>query len=374
MAVAAIIIGAILFSYLISLLYSRLWNKDLDVTVAFKEDAVVEGMKSELAETIVNRKLLFLPMLQVGFQTHQNLKFADDENVSVSDLCYKRDIFSVGSYQKITRNVPFYCSRRGYYEINSADLLTRSPLLTKKHYGVKEQNAGFYVYPKLIEDARLDISFQKIMGEVLARKNIYEDPFEFQGIREYQPTDPMNKINWKASAKSDQWMVNLYGSTSVQEIIILLDVEDEGIWKYEEIHEEQIRLAATMAFKLLETGVTVGLITNGKDIKDDEAINVSVGNGKQQLANMNRALSRIDLKKNPEAMESILREEREKLTHLQKTYVMISKNQRMDSYNGFMELIQQGAAGFWISTRYGDMEWKLPQYGNLPVIYWEVER
>ena len=212
------------------------------------------------------------------------------------------------------------------------------------------------------------------MGEVLARKNIYEDPFEFQGIREYQPTDPMNKINWKASAKSDQWMVNLYGSTSVQEIIILLDVEDEGIWKYEEIHEEQIRLAATMAFKLLETGVTVGLITNGKDIKDDEAINVSVGNGKQQLANMNRALSRIDLKKNPEAMESILREEREKLTHLQKTYVMISKNQRMDSYNGFMELIQQGAAGFWISTRYGDMEWKLPQYGNLPVIYWEVER
>jgi hypothetical protein len=53
---------------------------------------------------------------------------------------------------------------------------------------------------------------------------------------------------------------------------------------------------------------------------------------------------------------------------------MISKNQRVGCYEGFLELIDQGAAGFWISTRYNDMEWKLPKHGKLPVIEWEVRR
>lgn len=374
MAVIAIILGAFLFSYLISAVYSRSWSKHLEVNVDFKENAVMEGMDSELLETIINRKWLFLPMLQVGFQTHKNLKFAEDENVSVSDLCYKRDIFSVGSFQKITRAVPFRCSKRGYYEINETELLTRSPLLTQKYYDTQRQNTSIYVYPKRIEDARFDISFQKIMGEVLSKRNIYEDPFEFRGLREYQPTDPMNKINWKASAKSNQWMVNLYGSTNAQEIILFLDVEDEGVLKYDDIHEKQIRLAATLAEHFIESGIAVGLLTNGKDVKTDEWIMLPQGTGKQQLANINRALSRIDLIKIPEAMEWIVEQERQKMTHLQKTYIMISKNQRMDSYNAFLNLIDQGTSGFWISTRYKEMEWKLPQYGKLPIIHWEVLR
>ena len=148
-------------------------------------------------------------MLQVGFQMHRNLRFADGENTSVSDQCYKRDIFSVGSYQKITRTISFYCSRRGYYELSQVELVTRSPLMNGKFYKTLESPDHFYVYPRMVDETRLEIPFQKIMGSVLSRKNLYEDPFEFRGIREYQPTDPMHKINWKVSARTDQWMVNL---------------------------------------------------------------------------------------------------------------------------------------------------------------------
>lgn len=374
MAVVAIIIGALLFSYLVTEIYKRLWEKELGVQVNFKEESVVEGMDSELTETILNRKWLFLPMLQVEFQTHKNLKFGEEENVSVSDLCYKRDVFSVGGYQKITRTIPFHCSKRGYYEINSVDLLTRSPLLTKKFHKAEPQNTALSVFPKLVDDELFDITFQKIMGEVLAQKNLYEDPFEFRGIREYQPTDPMSKINWKASAKSEQWMVNLYGSTNAQEITILLDLEDETAWKYDGIHEQQISLAVTLAERFVDAGVPVGLLTNGKDIKIEETLRLEAGTGKQHLLNINRGLSRIDLQKNPESMEQMLVKERETLTHLQKTYIMISKNQRQGCYEAFQNLVQQGAAGFWISTRYDDMEWKLPRYGSFSVIDWEVRR
>jgi len=374
MKVFVIIIGAFLLSALVTYVYRRLWAKNLEVVVSFTEEAVVEGMDSELTETISNRKWLFLPMLQVGFETHKNLRFGQEENVSVSDLCYKRDIFSVGGYQRITRTIPFHCSKRGFYEIESADLITRSPLLTTKLHKAERQNTYIYGYPRLIDDARLNISFQKIMGEIQAKKNIYEDPFEFRGIREYQPTDPMSRINWKASAKSEDWMVNLYGSTNAQDITILLDLEDETAWKYDDIHEEQIRLAATLIARFVDAGIPAGLVTNGKDIKMDEILRLDAGTGKQQFFNVSRGLARIDLGKNKEAMAQIVRSEREHLEHLQKTYIMISKNQREDCYEAFLELIQQGTNGFWISTRYDDMEWQLPKYANLPVIDWEVER
>ena len=73
MKVFVIIIGAFLFSYLVTYLYSRMWSENLEVKVDFKEEAVTEGMDSELTETISNRKWMFLPMLQVGFETHKNL-------------------------------------------------------------------------------------------------------------------------------------------------------------------------------------------------------------------------------------------------------------------------------------------------------------
>lgn len=374
MAVVAIIIGALLASLILNVVYKKTWEKNLEIQVDFTEEAVPEGADSELTEMILNRKWLFLPFLQVGFQTHKNLQFGEEENVSVSDLCYKRDVFSVGGYQKITRTVPFHCSKRGYYGVDSVDLITRSPLLTKKYHKAETQNTCLYVYPAQIEDAFMDIIFQRIMGDVLAKKNIYEDPFEFRGIREYQITDPMSKINWKASAKSEQWMVNLYGSTNAQEIVILLDLEDETVWKYDDIHEQQISLAVTLAARFTEAGIPVGLVTNGKDIKLNKILRLEAGTGKQQLLNINRGLARIDLLKDSESMEHLVKEEQEHMTQLQKTYIMISKNQRSGVYERFHELICQGAAGFWISTRYNDMEWKLSKYGNLPVIDWEVRR
>lgn len=373
MPVVVIIIGAFLFSSIVTAVYRYFWSENLTVEVKFKEDSVVEGTESELTETIMNRKWLFLPFLQVAFETNRNLNFGEEENVSVSDRCYKRDVFSVGGYQKITRTIPFYCSKRGYYEINDIDIITRNPLLTEKLHASSKQDIFIYGYPKRMEDDRMDISFQKIMGEIQAKKSIYEDPFEFTGIREYHPADPMSRINWKASAKAEDWMVNVYGSTNAQEIMIFLDFEAETTGIFDYIHEQQIRLAVTLAERFAETGIQVGLITNGKDIKTDQTLNLPAGIGSQQMLSINRGLSRIDLTKRADAMEKFVSEERKNMSHTQKTYIMISKNQRKNCYEAFLNLVQQGTSGFWINMHDSDTEWVLPKHDNVTVIDWEVE-
>ena len=195
MIIIVVLIGAFVMNYVLVKIYGHLWEKDLDARVEFQKEPSVEGRDATLTETIYNRKWLFLPVLQVGFQMHRNLRFADGENTSVSDQCYKRDIFSVGGYQKITRTISFQCSKRGYYELSQVELVTRSPLMNGKFYKTLESPDHFYVYPRMVDETKMEIPFQNVMGSVLSQKNLYEDPFEFRGIREYQSTDPRGRIS-----------------------------------------------------------------------------------------------------------------------------------------------------------------------------------
>ena len=89
MVIIVIVIGALVMNYALVKIYGHLWGKNLDAQVEFQKEPSLEGRDAMLTETIYNRKWLFLPVLQVGFQMHRNLWFADGENTSVSDQCYK---------------------------------------------------------------------------------------------------------------------------------------------------------------------------------------------------------------------------------------------------------------------------------------------
>lgn len=374
MIVAVILIGAFLIMYVLDGAYKRFWNRSLDARVEFQKNPAVEGKEAFLTETITNRKWLFVPMLQVGFQIHRNLWFGDGENTSVSDQCYKRDIFSVGSYQKITRTIPFRCTKRGYYELEKVELVTRSPMMTRKYYDTLKYFTSLYVYPGMISAEKLEIPFQKVMGSVRTQRSLYEDPFEFRGLREYHPTDPMSRINWKASARTEEWMVNVFDSTASQEVVILLDVDDETIWKYDEIHEEEIRLAAALASRCIQQGIPVGITTNGRDLKTKQPFYLPPGTGKQQVRYVNEGLARLDLVQKTEPMEFVIDRERERMDASARTCIMISKNQKKSCYEGFMELLRQGSGGIWIAALYSEMELRLPSDSRCPVLRWEVKK
>ena len=70
-----------------------------------------------------------------------------------------------------------------------------------------------------------------LFEETLLNKFIFEDPFEFKGIRNYTTSDPMKKINWSASAKTGELMVNNYYDTTSRHVTIFLDVVNDSVWK-----------------------------------------------------------------------------------------------------------------------------------------------
>ncbi|MDE6386541.1 MAG: DUF58 domain-containing protein [Lachnospiraceae bacterium] len=269
-----------------NLYYATHWNKNLTISLAFCQDFVYAGEQAELTEQIENRKSMMLPVLEVAFHMDKKLSFHDCENTSVSDYTYKRDIFALLGNQRITRKLTLDCKQRGYYQIDKSHL-TAFSMLYRKRFSIEcPADTALYVYAARTNVADILIACERLMGNIQCAKRLYEDPFAFSSIREYTVTDPMNTINWKASARTGELMVNTFESTLTQKVVLYLDIEDRGILKYEHLIEESISVAATLTRKFIARGMEVGICVN-TDINV-----VEPAGGKKQLANIEQMLAK----------------------------------------------------------------------------------
>lgn len=267
-----LLIGMWIVSVLWELYYKYQWSREISVRLWFEADAVYAGQETKLYEVIENRKGMPVPVLEVGFHTRRELDFAGIENTNVSDYLYKRDVFAVLGRQKITREIPVKCTKRGRYTASDADITTYT-LLYKKHYSKGLQtSAEIYVYPKMTDVSEIMTVCERMLGTLQCAKRLYEDPFAFRTIRGYTTDDPMKTINWKASAKTGSLMVNTFDSVLSQKAMVFLDVEDTGILKYEDLVEESIALAATVIRRLLRQSTEVGFACNARSVQEAGAV------------------------------------------------------------------------------------------------------
>jgi uncharacterized protein (DUF58 family) len=233
-------------------------------------------------------------------------------------------------------------------------------------------NIHLYVYPRPVEYSRFEVPFQKMLGTILTKRFINEDPFEFKSIREYQSYDMMKSINWKASAKTGSLMVNVYDHTASQQIKILLNLESDTIWLYEDLQEESIRIAAAFAASFIEQGIPTSIYTNGLDVISKELLYVPAGSGRNHLRAINEALARINASL---AMPSFATALCETLNNANSNdyIILISFYQRIDLQQLLEKLSHNHIDFSWIVPL--NHEVKLTADGELlsHVIPWELE-
>ena len=260
--ISLFLLSFLLLTYLWNLYYATHWSRNLLVTLRFLQDFVYAGEQAEMTEQIENHKKLVIPVLEVAFHVDKRLAFHDCENTSVSDFTYKRDIFALLGYQRITRKLTVGCTKRGCYRIDKS-YLTAFSMLHRRRFPIDvPADTHLYVYAARTNVSDILITCERLMGSVQCAKRLFEDPFAYASIREYTVTDPMKTINWKASARTGELMVNTFESTHMEKVLLFLDVEDSGILKYEYLTEDAISVAATLAQKMVARGMEVGLCTN----------------------------------------------------------------------------------------------------------------
>lgn len=296
------LLGALIVGLLWKLYYKWQWANDVLVELWFASAYVYAGQETKFYEVIENRKRIPVPVMEVRFRARKELDFSNTDNTVVSDYIYKRDIFAILGRQKITREIPVKCTKRGRYTISDADISTHSLLYGRRYIKEIETAAEIYVYPRMTDVSEIITVCEQLLGTIQCTKRLYEDPFAFRTIRSYTTDDPMKSINWKASAKTGSLMVNTYDSVQSQKAMIFLDVEDTGIIKREELVEESISMAATLIRKLLRQNIEVGFAYNG-----DGQIMMPT-NSKSALTGLERMLAEYDPEMGNQDFEQMVRE------------------------------------------------------------------
>lgn len=350
-----LIIGILFFLlYMLQLnVYKRLWHKNLNVNLSFARDHIFQGEQGELQEIIENRKHLPLAMLKVKFQADRNLDFGSAKGSRTTDQYYRNDVFRIGGGEKVTRTLKFQGKKRGYYTIEGADLVAADLLLTASFVTEAQTQTALYVYPMPYDSEELRRSLVRLSGEILTRQHLLEDPFEFRGIREYQPYDNMRTINWKATARTGDLKVNRKNYTSLKFVRIFFNIQDDGILKKEDCVEACLSIVAGISSGFLSQGLQVSCQGNGMDLVTGSYVTVPARGGEGQIDDIYRALARIDLEKTPVNFTETFREK-----ILLQTGDMITCFVAPNQYDDFLALLRE----YRDSGR--DYRWFYPVSGN----------
>ncbi len=272
--------------------YRRLWSKNLEAKVSFSRKHAYCGDRGTLDIELVNRKLLPLPWLWIKLHVHASLKFEGAEK-NKNEYMYYNALFCIMGWQKITRRLPFRCTRRGYFPIKAFDVVGTSVLFNGKH-SKSYDGCALTVYPMPADISTLLDILEKTEGMAESSGFLNPDPFEFAGVREYMPYDSLKDINFKASARMGELMSNKHTPAVKGEIVIVLCMKLLKQNFEEERFEYSISLAATLAEHYISRGFTVALYSNGVDGLDGNIVKIEPGNGEGTLLDIYEALARVD--------------------------------------------------------------------------------
>ncbi len=275
-------------------IYKKWWDKNLDVDISFSEECIEACGRSCIIETINNAKKLPLTVLHVKFSAPRCFAFKESENSNITDLYHRNDAFSVMGNTQVIRKLEFTAEKRGLYFISGVNVVAKDFFMTKTFAAHIENRAYVYVFPRKVYNDELNIVFNTIFGDIISNKSLYEDPFTFRGIREYTSTDNMRSINWKASARHDDLLVNIYDRTSDQKVRIFLCLEPHVMIKTEYMEELCISMAAAAAEFFINRQIPVMILSNGIDILSGGIERVDFGTSKDHMNAVNKYLARIN--------------------------------------------------------------------------------
>ena len=116
-----------------------------------------------------------------------------------------------------------HADRRGYYQIGPLVLETGDLFGLHRRYRVATEPHFLLVCPQVLPLAGYDIASRRPIGEVRMTYRLFEDPTRIAGVRGYEPGDPLNRVHWRATARTGMLHSKVYEPSTVAGATLLLD-------------------------------------------------------------------------------------------------------------------------------------------------------
>ncbi len=173
-------------------------------------------------------------------------------------------------HKELTLKYRIECQYRGFYQIGPLLMESGDLFGLHRRHRVETEPTFLTVYPKIVELSGYDIASRRPIGDVRLTHRLYEDPTRISGVRQYQAGDPLNRVHWRATARTGILQCKTYEPTTLAGASILLDFHAGAYHERGEPHRSElaVTIAASLANAVAILGQQVGLATNARDMAE----------------------------------------------------------------------------------------------------------
>ena len=189
-------------------------------------------------------------------------------------------------YQRVTWRYRVRCRARGYHRIGPARL--RSGDMFGITAAEEHVTAVDYllVYPRIVDLRRMMNLWERPLGVSRGRRLIQDAPSRFVGLRDYLPSDPLKRIDWKATARHGKLESRIFEPAATRYMLIALNARTgDAAWQgsNRRLFERAVTVAASIAEYAQREDYTFGLVSNAVASYSSKWMSVPPGFGSIQL-------------------------------------------------------------------------------------------
>ena len=258
-----------LFALLISSrLLSRLWIENLSASRECNRLSAEIGERVAVAVTVTNRGRLPVPWVLLEDVLPRGALLQRPPRLRVTGK--RLAIALVRGHGRKLMLYQLHFEMRGYYQIGPCMLESGDLFGLHRVYRVASAPTFVLVYPKVIPLVGFDIASRRPIGEVRLSHRLFEDPTRISGVRLYQAGDPLNRVHWRASARTGVLHSKVYEPSCIVGATVLLDFHTGSYHaRHEPLRSElAVTTVATLVNAVYQMDQQIGLVTNGRDAAD----------------------------------------------------------------------------------------------------------
>jgi uncharacterized protein (DUF58 family) len=315
-----LVLSFLLSGFIVGFFAGHFCIKKLDIKMRFPE-IIFADEPTPITVILTNRKFIF-PTFSVitevrGYEKEKSILLDEITQVLPKKWAarfskppivkHTLDYFLFVPLRKDFENIREHIfTKRGRFLIKDFEISTKFPFGFFRHrQRLPAQEVNLIVFPKiesietLFEDLPLEI------GKLVTNKK--GSGQDLLGLREYQPTDDIRRVNWKATARTQRLTVSEFSAEDELRITIIFDNrivfprEERNKTLRQRIQEEQNNIEPSEISLKFENGIILAAsflshfaqreAEISLNLNDDE---IMFGSGKPHLYNVLRRLSVVE--------------------------------------------------------------------------------
>ncbi|HEY1786729.1 MAG TPA: DUF58 domain-containing protein [Verrucomicrobiae bacterium] len=259
---------ALLGILLLSRFFTRQWTERILVRRRCSGEVFEIGESCNVSVEIKNEGSLSVPWLLIEDALSRDAVSGTTPRVKVDGGRLDLIRLAAGETQDLDYKVTFLT--RGYYQLGPLLLETGDVFGLHRRFRVAGEPHFALVLPKVLPLQGYNLASRRPIGEIRVTHRLFEDPTRLAGVRPYQHGDPLNRIHWRATARTGALHSRIFETTRVAGATFLLDFHADSLVGVNGTISAELAIVAiaSLANAVYLMGQQTGFVSNGRDAAD----------------------------------------------------------------------------------------------------------